>query len=823
MKCPKCHSESPPDTKFCSNCGTQLIPLNDKPKEEPLSLTETLQTPVLELAIGSTFAERYVIIEELGRGGMGSVYKVLDKELGEKVALKLLKPEIAADERMIERFRNELKFARKITHKNVCRMYDLSKEKRTPFITMEYVSGEDLKTSLRRMGLLSVAKTTYIAKQVCDGLAEAHKLGVIHRDLKPQNIMIDKQGNAHIMDFGIARSVKAKGVTTSGMMIGTPDYMSPEQVEGKDVDHRADIYAMGVILYEMVTGNTPFQGETAVSIALAHTREKPRDPREINSQIPYELSRMILKCMEKNRDYRYQKIEELYQELDRLEQTVPTTDRVIHISKPSTAKTLVKKPRLKKVLIPVFVVLALIIIGVAAWRFTPLSEMIGGPTVSPPAAKADDYLKQANQSLTEKKYPEAHAQFKKALEAEPNNLDAQFGLANSLKEQGKLKEAIPEYEKAIALNEKDPRSYGQLGLIYEKKQDLAKALDNYQKYLTFAPQGPESNTVNQKVKDLEAQLRPEPAEPKKQIVARKQEQRETKPQPKEKAEPTPSPEEKRKADVSAILDRGVSAFNNGDYDGCINRMQEVLRINARNTSAQYFLAEARKKKSEQAKEQEIETRLRLGQDAYQRGDYQESLKQADEVLKLDPRNASALSLLDRAEKRQKEKNTEQQIRDGLSKAQQAFRAENYEECIALANRVLSLDRENAQAKEYLNLANEKIAESQINALVNLYVQSVNSGKLLNFYESNCSSQCYLDIKKETEFLINLFSNFQSSASNIDIRFKGTDQAEASFSNTISGTNKAGVRQELIKGIYRWDLRKQENSWKIIGIEYTPRG
>lgn len=138
----------------------------------------------MELSIGSTFAKRYQIIEELGRGGMGSVYKVMDKEIGERVTLKLLKPEIASDERMIERFRNELIFARKITHKNVCRMYDLSKEKKTPFITMEYVSGEDLKGSLRRMGPLSAGKTIHIAKQVCEGLAEAHKLGVVHRVFK---------------------------------------------------------------------------------------------------------------------------------------------------------------------------------------------------------------------------------------------------------------------------------------------------------------------------------------------------------------------------------------------------------------------------------------------------------------------------------------------------------------------------------------------------------------------------------------------------------------------------------------------------------------
>jgi serine/threonine-protein kinase len=275
MKCPKCQADNPDTQKFCGECATPLQPSKDIP------VTETIEAPKEELTTGSSFANKYQIIEEIGKGGMGKVYKALDTEVNEKVAIKLIKPEISADRKTIERFRNELKFARKIRHKNVCQMYDLNKEEGTYYITMEYVSGEDLKGFIRRSGQLAVGTTTRIAKQVCEGLAEAHKLGVVHRDLKPNNIMIDKEGNARIMDFGIARSLKAKGITETGVMIGTPEYMSPEQVEGKETDQRSDIYSLGVIIYEMVTGRVPFEGETPLSIAMKHKTETPPNPKEL--------------------------------------------------------------------------------------------------------------------------------------------------------------------------------------------------------------------------------------------------------------------------------------------------------------------------------------------------------------------------------------------------------------------------------------------------------------------------------------------------------------------------------------------------------------
>lgn len=403
IECPKCQTDNPIESKFCNKCATQL------PDNEEVMYTKTLETAKEELTTGSTFAGRYQIIEELGKGGMGKVYKVLDKEINTKVALKLINPEIAMDKKTIERFRNELKTARDISHKNVCRMYDLNKEKGTYYITMEYVSGGDLKTFIRRAAPLSTARALSIGRQICEGLSEAHKIGIVHRDLKPNNIMIDDNGSARIMDFGIARSVKGKGITGSGIMIGTPEYMSPEQAEGKELDHRSDIYSLGIILYEMVTGQLPFQGDTPLSIAMKHKGEAPKDPMELNPQIPKDFSRVILKCLEKAKENRFQKVDEVLKDIENIEGGLPTTGRTIPQKKPLTSREITVTFGLKKSLIPILIVLASIIIVILTLTFLPKKETVFAPKIENSIAvisfenqtgdKAYDYLQKAIPNL----------------------------------------------------------------------------------------------------------------------------------------------------------------------------------------------------------------------------------------------------------------------------------------------------------------------------------------------------------------------------------------------------------------------------------------
>lgn len=378
IECPRCQHKNPDETAFCGKCGTKF--------DTKVRLTRTLETSKEELTTGSTFAGRYRIIEELGKGGMGKVYKVLDIETKEKIALKLIKPEIASDKKTIERFRNELTTARKIGHRNVCRMYDLNKENDTYYITMEYVSGGDLKKFIRRSKRLDTSTVIFFAKQICEGLEEAHNLGIVHRDLKPNNIMIDDNGIARIMDFGIARTVKGRSITGSGVMIGTPEYMSPEQVEAKDIDQRSDIYSLGIIMYEMLTGRLPFEADTPFAVGIKHQSEIPKNPKELNPLIPDDLSEVVLKCLEKDRNNRYQSPREIISELARIEEGLPTPDRPVSKKKTLTSREITVKFNMKKSFMPIFIVAAIVVVGAVIWSPWKKRERTSVPSDKPSIA-----------------------------------------------------------------------------------------------------------------------------------------------------------------------------------------------------------------------------------------------------------------------------------------------------------------------------------------------------------------------------------------------------------------------------------------------------
>jgi serine/threonine-protein kinase len=286
----------------------------------------TAVTPGASVHRGDLFAGRYELVSTLGKGGMGVVYLAHDRTLDEEVALKVLRPDVMRDDpHLLERFKQEIKLARRITHRNILRTHDLGEADGTPYISMEYLEGVTLKDLIVGKGALPVGVGLRIAKQMCQGLEAAHQQGVIHRDVKPQNMLIlPETGDLKIMDFGIARlsevkpgtSPGASGLTTAGTVMGTPDYMSPEQAQGSPADYRSDIYSLAVVLYEVFTGQLPFRGDTIMKVVLAHIRNPPPPPRTVNDQIPVTLERVILHGLEKDPAARYQTVAEMARDLD---------------------------------------------------------------------------------------------------------------------------------------------------------------------------------------------------------------------------------------------------------------------------------------------------------------------------------------------------------------------------------------------------------------------------------------------------------------------------------------------------------------------------
>jgi serine/threonine protein kinase len=288
-----------------------LISAVPQPGETPIPSTTS------KSALGN-IGTRYEDLVEVGGGATGTVYRARDRQTKELVALKVLRADVAADAREIERFRREVRLAHQITHKNVCRIHEFNRLDGTAYISMEFVEGDTLRQVLERFGSLSVRKSVEIARQICAGLREAHTHGIIHRDLKPENVMLDRAGQVKVMDFGIARSIEA-GSGTTGLIVGTPAYMAPEQAEGRAVDPRTDIYSLGLVIYEMLTGTAAFEGDTPMSVALKQVREQPTPPRKLDPTIPKSVQNVVLRCLEKDSNKRFECVEELQRALENVE------------------------------------------------------------------------------------------------------------------------------------------------------------------------------------------------------------------------------------------------------------------------------------------------------------------------------------------------------------------------------------------------------------------------------------------------------------------------------------------------------------------------
>ena len=389
MICPRCATETPSESERCATCSALLhVSETDDADMTRLSSESTLARGGSGTRAGGTqsifvpgtvFAGRYRIERQLGAGGMGAVFQAVDLELGLSIALKVVRADVTPDPESARdferRFKQELLLARQVSHRNVLRIHDLADAGGVKYITMSYVEGCDLAALLNREPL-SLARSAMLAQQLAAGLAAAHDAGIVHRDLKPQNILIGLDDHLYISDFGLAKSLEATtaALTRPGEFFGTPRYVAPEQVEGAPTDHRVDIYALGLIFYEMVTGVPAFEAPTSLELMMKRVRERPKPPRDRVPELPEYVDRIIMRCLERDPAIRYQSAHEIGRDLSQSRSTVVMAPQDV------VAPTPVRQPRWRIVAgaaaAIAVVLLGLVSPGVRRWIFA------GSPAVS---------------------------------------------------------------------------------------------------------------------------------------------------------------------------------------------------------------------------------------------------------------------------------------------------------------------------------------------------------------------------------------------------------------------------------------------------------
>ena len=341
------------------------------PSAQPLD-RENFERTAGNLPHGFEIGTRYRVLRLLGKGGMGTVYQVRDLELDRDVALKFIRPELADKPRILERFKREIQLSSQVTHKNVLRVYDLGETNDVKYLTMQYVEGKDL-AALLQEGALGISRTIKLFRQICAGLAAAHERGVLHRDLKPQNILVDAEDNVYVTDFGLAKSLDLSGLTESGAVVGTPHYMSPEQVKGETVDVRSDVYALGVMLYEMLAGEVPFSGGSAYEVMVQRVQRDPTPVADLNPETPRYLRKILERCMVVDPDLRYASSDEI----------------VVDLDAETARSSIIYEIRRRRWLRPVALVLLVAVLAGVGWWLTKTLRPDGGETGATAVAEPD--------------------------------------------------------------------------------------------------------------------------------------------------------------------------------------------------------------------------------------------------------------------------------------------------------------------------------------------------------------------------------------------------------------------------------------------------
>jgi eukaryotic-like serine/threonine-protein kinase len=512
--CPACKSSNPDGIDTCERCSSHFdseTPVPERHDDTP-TIAAVFTAPItaeftaagsaaaarqafsVGLSSGDVVSDRYQIVAHIGEGGMGSVYKALDRELDRIVALKTIRPDLASNASILRRFKQEVLLARKVTHQNVIRIHDLGMSGALRFLTMEFFEGEELCTYLERRKTLKIQEVVAIVHQICEGLRAAHKEGVIHRDLKPQNILIDANGQIRILDFGLARGFEVSGVTHTGLAVGTPDYMAPEQAQGAPATVRSDIYAVGLTFYELLLGEMPFKGETAMARLVQRTIQRPPSPKSIREEIPQHLDNIVMRCLAIDPAERYESADELLADLQTWEQpqapTVPHSFEVPATSVPEAPPHSYKKHLLG------LAALTIVICGILIGYLYTRSKAVPSSSTVYPASNPE-----AVQLITEGRNKFKHREdpqqvqaaldfFKRAATKDPNSALPWAGIADASLAMHRfdhnsiwIDNALAAAQEAKKRDANAPETHLAFGSLYTQTGNYGKAIEEIQEAL----------------------------------------------------------------------------------------------------------------------------------------------------------------------------------------------------------------------------------------------------------------------------------------------------------------------------------------------------
>jgi len=767
---------------------------------------------------------KYTILGEIGRGAMGIVYKATDPYIGRTVAIKTIRFDVLGQgpERDMaqKRFMREAHSAGNLSHPNIVTIYDVGEDGDQSYIAMEYIEGTSLEEHINNKKSLSLAEIASLLEQVANALDTAHRKGVVHRDIKPANILIDQEGKPHLVDFGIAR-LSTSTMTQTNMIMGTPYYMSPEQIAGKKVDSRSDIFALGGVLYEMLTGQKPFPGESITTVIYKIMNENPPPVRNFQKNLPEGVEPILQKALAKDPTARFQTCREMVEEFKKglnvaLAATLAREPGSIAIPLPGAAPAAAKSGKPLVFILAGIVAVAAIIVAVLLLTGKPGQPgPIGGPSkppgpVEPPIAP--DQFQAANRLWQQGKRDEARAAFALVPATDARYFESRFIMAEILREENKLSEAALEYQALTRSKPDDPRPWLRLAQVADQQNDPQRALANYKSYLALKPSGPEAQAALNRTAILEkivaSETLPVKSEPQTKVAPEiKQADIKAKPEPKK---PEPSKPEPAKAEVKV---------------GPTTEKKPETVVKKEPTKPPPVKAEL---------QADIRKMIEAGVWSLNRGDYAAAVKRLEDVLALDPANEDAQRFLTLAKQKQQEEKAQKE----LGPARDAMWYKKYGEAIRLARNALRLDPKNEEAKKMIATALQgiqKAAPDEVSALVRQYTLAIPQRGLPAFFQKSCTAELYQKIRRETELITNQYSDLRGSTSGLVARVtdfqadqaQGTIRkmtAEATFGQILTGIPPdGGGRKALFEGKILWRLERRGEEWKITEIVSSPKG